>query len=202
MPTALPDELEREIAGLAQRFGTPLVRAVAIGTETFWRRHTESRTCEVCMVMRRPNGRLLTASKIFYPEGTYRLMTGGVEPGERVLDALLRETYEETGLHIAIRRLLAVVAYRSAETDSGSEPCFFTVAFLLDERGGTLGATDPNERLLGYREVAPEELPTIAEHLDALPDVHDEILADNWRDWGRFRAVIHRTVWDALNMDD
>ncbi len=72
---------------------------------------------------------------------------------------------------------------------------------MLDEIGGALGVTDPNERLAAYREIEPAELPAIADHLDQLPDVHDEILADNWQVWGRFRAVIHRVVWDALNTD-
>ncbi len=203
MYPSLPAELGREIAALAEQYGTTHMRTVAVGTDAFWQRQTANRTCEVCMVVRRPNGRLLIAAKTFYPPGAYRLMTGGVESGEPVRDALLRETSEETGLDVVIRHLLAVVAYRPEATHrEGGESRFVTVAFLLDEIGGTLGATDPNERLMGYREIAPEELPTVADHLDQLPDAYDEILADNWQVWGRFRAVIHRVVWDALNSVD
>ncbi len=203
MHTSFPDELGREIAKLTERFGTPIIRNVAVGTRGFWQRQTQSRTSEVCMVVRRPNGRLLIAAKTFYPPGAYRLMTGGVESGERVLDALLRETYEETGLEVVVRRLLAIVAYRPEDAVPGDDgaPRYVTFAFLLDETGGTLGATDPNERLAAYREIEPAELPAIADHLDQLPDAYDEILADNWQVWGRFRAVIHRVVWDALNTD-
>lgn len=148
-----PGDADEEIADLVRRFGPTLERAVAAGTDAFWRR--QGRTREVCMVVRRPSGRLLTATKTFYPAGVYRLLTGGVERGERVLEALLRETHEETGLRVKVRRLLAVIAYRAEDAADDDPPRFHTFAFLLDEVGGTLGATDPDERIAAYGESRP-----------------------------------------------
>lgn len=203
MDTFLPDDVQREVESLTARYGMPVARVVSVGTVAFWEHHTSNRTSEVCMVVRRRNGHLLTARKTFYPGDTYRLMTGGVEPGEQVIDALVREIYEETGLEVAIRRFLAVVAYYPEDAVSRGDCAtrFVSFAFLIDEIAGTLGATDPNERLAAYREIMPAELPTLADHLDRLSDVHDEDLGENWREWGRFRAIIHRAVWDALNAD-
>lgn len=152
------ETVRQEVDELSQRFGTPVVRTVTLGADALWDRR--DRVQEVCMVVRRPNGRLLTVTKDFYPSGIYRLLTGGVEPGERALDALLREAYEETGLEVVVRRLLAVVAYRAERAVGVAEstPRAYTFAFLLDEVGGALAAVDPNERVADYGEIAPMDL--------------------------------------------
>lgn len=192
-----PPAWRDELADLIARYGAPLARAVTVGDDAFWRRQADGRSAEVCMVIRRPNGALLTATKTFYPAGAYRLLTGGIEPGERVLDALSREVYEETGLEVRVRRLLAVVTYRPAGA-AAADVRFTTFAFALDEVGGTLGATDTAERLAGYREIRPADLPAVAARLEALPNETTADLGVTWRDWGRFRAVVHRAVWEAM----
>src|SRR5207245_5448491 len=108
-----------------------------------------------------PSGNVLLAIKTFYPRGAYRLPTGGIRHGERILDALLRETSEETGLETVVRRFLAHVTYRATDALSGPEPAaalFHTFAFLLDETGGTLGARDESERIEEFTEVDPARL--------------------------------------------
>ena len=105
-----------------------------------------------------PTGVLLTARKTFYLPGLYRLLTGGVEPGERIVDALLREVDEETGLTVSIGSFLAIVAYH-AEGPAHAAPRAYTFAFLLEEHGGTLAPRDLEEQLAGYGEVAVEDFP-------------------------------------------
>lgn len=195
MTQGLPDDIQTEADTLVRHAGIPIVRTVALGTTVLWDRR--DRRCEVCMVVRRPSGGLLTFTKAFYPSGLYRLLTGGVEPGESVLDALRREVAEETALDVAIRRFLALAAYR-AEDRPGAPLRAFTFAFLLDELGGTLGASDAGEQLAAYGEVAPADLPLIADHLESLPDHYAAELDETWREWGCFRAVVHRVVYEAL----
>ncbi|PZW24014.1 NUDIX domain-containing protein, partial [Thermosporothrix hazakensis] len=67
------------------------------------------------MAIRRPHDRLLTFTKTFYPQGVYRLLTGGVEFHETVLEALHREVYEETGLQASVERFLACISYHAEE---------------------------------------------------------------------------------------
>jgi 8-oxo-dGTP pyrophosphatase MutT (NUDIX family) len=240
MIPSLPSEVQRELAELGQRYGQPLVCTVDLPLEGYWNPRSGSlsgeaaadeappaggavpkpeRVCEVCMVVRRPNGRLITGTKAFYPHRVFRLLTGGVEAEEGVLDALRRETLEETGLETQVTRFLAAVAYRfpapaarataplsaAASMPAGPHPVrFCTFAFLLDEAGGTLGALDEAERLDEYREIEPADLAAMAEELETLdpsgsdPDPVAAMEAGAWRDWGRFRSVIHRLVWDAL----
>jgi NAD+ diphosphatase len=149
---------------------------------------------EVCMVVRRSNGRLITAIKTFYPGGCFRLLTGGVAHGETIEAALQREVEEETGLQTVIRRFLAVIVYPPQR--------FATFAFLLDERGGELGSRDPHERIAAFREIEVAELPLLAATLEAAPDRFDDEIGGNWREWGRFRAIVHRVVYQALSNDE
>ena len=80
-----------EIAALSRRFGEPLRIDATIHDDFFDPIRRPDRVGEVCMVVRRPNGKLLLSIKTFYPRGAYRLPTGGVDHGEPILDALLRE---------------------------------------------------------------------------------------------------------------
>jgi ADP-ribose pyrophosphatase YjhB (NUDIX family) len=195
IPT-LPQETQDELAQLAQRYGQPLLHTADLHTSTlFDPLSARDRYGEVCMVIRRPSGRLLTITKTFYPHGAYRLPTGGINHGERIYDALLREVQEETGLTVSVSRFLVVATYRLANADAA--PIFYTFAFLLDEIGGTLGALDEGERIEDYREIAPEDLPAVAARLDHEGDTYSDAIDGNWREWGEFRAVIHRLVWQV-----
>lgn len=194
----LSEALRRELAVLAERYGTPrLVRAL-IGAAFFDPIKRPDRIGEVCMVIRRPSGKLLLSTKDFYPRGAYRLPTGGIDHGEPVLTALLRETSEETGLEVEVRRFLAWIDYEGAGLGAGDEKIsFHTFAFLLDEVGGTLEVRDPSERILDFREIGISELPGVADTLEALAGLSSDIVGD-WGDWGRFRAVVHRAVYEEL----
>ena len=207
-------EVETEIAGLAARYGSPRRVEVALEGQPFHPLSQTDRYGEVCMVVRRPGGKLLTAIKTFYPAGCFRLLTGGVGHGEPIGDALLREVAEETGLEVAVRQFLAVIEYRLeargdrqlgtgdrspiASSLSPGAYSFATFAFVLDEVGGTLEVHDPSERIGAFRELAVAELPALAETLERAPDAYDEEIAGWWHDWGRFRAVVHRVVYDVL----
>ncbi|HEV8670689.1 MAG TPA: NUDIX hydrolase [Candidatus Limnocylindria bacterium] len=193
----LPTPVTREVDELARRFG-PTLNVVATIDDSFkdpiWKR---DRYGEVCMVVRRPSGRILLSIKTFYPRGAYRLPTGGIRHGEGVYDALVRETHEETGLGTAVRRFLARITYAPLSSP-GAPPVFHTFAFLLDELGGTLGALDTSERIEEWREIEIGDLPRVADVLDQLTTQGTEDIGGDWRAWGAFRAVVHRAVHKAL----
>ncbi len=193
----LSQEIQDELAQLAERYGQPIVHTADLGAnKRFDPLNKKDRYGEVCMVVRRPTGRLLTMTKTFYPRDAYRLLTGGIHHGEPVFAALLRETHEETGLQVEVRRFLAAAAYRI--TSTGETPVFYTFAFLLDEVSGTLGVLDESEQLEDFREITPDALPALASSLEGLSSQYSTRIDGNWGDWGQFRAVIHRLVWEAL----
>lgn len=199
MLSALTQPQQDEIARLSERYGTPILHNAELYTgDDYEPLNKPDRYGEVCMVVRRPNGRLITMKKDFYPPNTFRLLTGGINHGESIYDGLLRETQEETGLQVNITRFMAVVTYETETSET--RPSFYTFAFLLDEVGGTLGAIDEDEAVEAFREIEPSELPALADQLERLSSDRErpnQKLGD-WGDWGRFRAVIHRVVWDAL----
>lgn len=195
MAAPLSATQERELEHLAREYGKPLDIEAEVfpGFDDPIRKR--DRVGEVCMVIRRPNGKLLLSIKTIYPRGAHRLPTGGVGVGEPILEALLRETHEETGLRVTVRRFLALITYRVAGEKA---PVFHTFAFLLDETGGTLGVLDEKEQIEEYIEVDPAELSRVADRLASLPET-DRGAVGSWRDWGRFRAVVHRAVREALS---
>lgn len=158
-------------------------------TRNYWFRALRTRNAEVVMVIRRGNGRYLVHTKAFYPLGSYRLMTGGIKPREVPNAAALREAYEETGLQVEILRDLARIDY---EFQFEGETLYFTsYIVLLQELGGVLGVCDDDEDISGFREVALDDLPLLADQLEALQ-------GDDWEDWGRFRAPAHRITYQLL----
>lgn len=185
---------KHELEGLSHQYGPVLYREAEIFPGFHDPVRKTDRVGEVCMVIRRPTGKLLLSIKSIYPRGAYRLPTGGVGVGEPIFAALFRETQEETGLSVRLRRFLALIGYRLPEE---REPIFHTFAFLLEELGGTLGVQDPSELIEDYREIDPAELPQVADRLEALPET-DRGRVGSWRDWGKFRAVVHRAVHEAL----
>jgi 8-oxo-dGTP pyrophosphatase MutT (NUDIX family) len=193
----LPAAVDEELEELSRRLGPP-ARVDAVIDDSFtdpiWKR---DRFGEVCMVVRRKNGRVLLSIKAFYPRGAFRLPTGGIHHGESVYDALVRETHEETGLVTTVERFLARIAYQPL-SQPGAPPVFHTFAFLLNEVGGTLGAVDLGEQIEEWSEVTPAQLRTVADFLDDLRSAGTTDIGGDWRAWGKFRAVVHRVVHEAL----
>ncbi len=199
MDASYPAWARAELQALAQRYGEPVIGVTQDpDAAKYLVLHDQTRRPgEVAMVVRRQNGKLLLATKEFYPAGVYRLLTGGVHRGESIFAALMRETHEETSLVVEPRRFLAVARYQEPDAPEPSE--YATYAFLLDEVGGELGVNDPHERLSGFREVYPSELPAIADQLDNLPrNLRNDMQMEHYA-WGRFRALAHRLVWQAIN---
>jgi 8-oxo-dGTP pyrophosphatase MutT (NUDIX family) len=179
-----------ELQALEEAFG-PFPReavdlTVGPESEAFWHpMRAKNRRGEVVLVLQPEPGRVLVHTKAFYPPGVYRLPTGGILPGEAILDALRREAAEETGLSVEPERFLGLVEYRFRR--EAEEASFASWAFLLRPVGrGAVHSQDTAEQIAEFRAVPVEDLRRIAAQLRALPLP--------WTDWGRFRAVVHDLV--------
>lgn len=179
---------EHEVAALSAQYGQPWREhhdlGAAVETLAYWRKRTREHRGEIVLFLLRTGNRVLLHHKDFYPVGIYRVPSGGVKHGESVLSAVHRETLEETGLQVTIRRFLAVVTY-NFQWRRERLP-FASYLFIITAPEQALLAQDKGERITGYREVPLDELRTIAVQLESL--------TGRWRDWGRFRAIAHRVA--------
>jgi 8-oxo-dGTP pyrophosphatase MutT (NUDIX family) len=186
---------EAEISGLNADYGPGERRRVTldVSAENFdnWLRklvNSPNRRGEVVLAIQRPDRQTLLHTKRFYPEGVYRLPSGGVHPDEPVLSGVTRETKEETGLDVFIDRFLGMVEY---EFCHGDQALFFvSYVFLVRADSEEPVVQDPDEQITGFRYVAPPEIRGVADQLRALPT--------KWADWGHFRALPHDLVADVL----
>lgn len=95
--------------------------------------------------------------------GTWSLPGGRVEPGEQSIDAVVREMFEETGLHVEVLRRLAQV-----ERPHPEGGVYVIDDFEVTHRGGTLAAGDDamDARWFTEADVSVEPMtPGLVEHL-------------------------------------
>lgn len=159
------------------------------------------RRAEVCYVMHRgdPAAGVLLHIKRFYPDGAFRLPTGGIHEGERVLETLAREIAEETGLTVGagegdvrVERFLGLVHYTLSHRSQQRVHEFATYHFLVRMPAiARLQPKDPSEEIAGWKWVSPDKLEDVANFLD-------KVERDDWADWGRYRAISHRFVAERL----
>jgi 8-oxo-dGTP pyrophosphatase MutT (NUDIX family) len=186
---------EDEVSQLLAEYGPGQRRRVALGVSTRsfdgWLGDMvtkANRRGEAVLVIRRPDGQVLLHAKRFYPEGVFRLPSGGVHPGEPVLAGAIREAKEETSLEVSTSRFLGTVEY---EFRHGQRRLPFVSYVLVVQADNSVPvAQDPGEEISAFRYVSPAELRQVAAQLRALPP--------QWADWGRFRAPPHDLVADAL----
>lgn len=183
--------MHQELQELALRYGKPLEITHNLGTNSYLAA-VKNRIAEVCLVFQRPSGLFLTMTKPFYPTGVYRLPTGSILLGESVVDALMRESWEETGLQAQILRYLAHITYQHNEGR-----LFHSHVFLL-AADGTPHPQDHLEQISGFQEVTTSSLLDIAQKLEALSYDFSKELGATWTDWGKFRAVVHQVAAQAL----
>lgn len=180
----LTPDLEHK--ALVQQFGgIPEIESVLleyVNPRFFMSRQSSYRTerrGEVVFVVQRPSGCYVVTRMKEYPEGIYRLPSGGISYGEEVVPALGREIQEELGLRTEVEAFLGTIKY-DIRCGANSIP-FASYVFLLKEIGGRILEDAEDDEVSEYCEVDADGLMPIAGKLRSIND--------SWRDWGNFRAV-------------
>lgn len=144
----------------------------------------KDRRGEVVFGVVRPNGKLILVTCEEYPEGIYRVPTGGINYGEDVLEAVTRETMEELGLTTEIVNFGGVVKLKFTHEDDSE--MFYCYLFLLKELSGKLleDATDAE-----VSQVMEADYNDIVKACEKLNNIEGKM-----SDWGKFRAVTTNAI--------
>ncbi len=86
------------------------------------------------------------------------LPSGGAEPGESAAEACVREVWEETGLHVAVKKLIGIYTtpHMITEYADGNRFQFMSFCFEAEVTGGELGLSDET-KAYGYFSVEEME---------------------------------------------
>jgi 8-oxo-dGTP pyrophosphatase MutT (NUDIX family) len=100
------------------------------------------------------------------------LPSGGMEPGESAGEACIREVWEETGLHVALIRLVGVYStpHEVVIRDDGSRYQLVAICFEAEITGGTLGLSDET---LDYGYFTRAEMAELAVLPNQVRRIHD-----------------------------
>ncbi len=211
-----------ELDDLGRRFGSVPFQQVVLEVDSPFLdgEHqmltSAGRRAEICYVLHRgdPNDGVLLHRKTFYPPDAYRLPTGGIHRGEKVLETLAREIAEETsffldlsnygdirqnqrphdGVTVSLQAFLGTLAYEMPHRSQGTIHSFATYHFLIAAPADAIPVVnDPGEHLAGWDWQPTRALAQISDRLEQVGNTYPV-----WGDWGKFRALSHRFVASAV----
>lgn len=151
----------------------------------------KDRRGEVVFCVIRPNGKYIVVTCSEYPDGIFRIPTGGIGHEEDIIQAVYRETEEELGLKVDIESFAGVIKFRFKHADE--TVFFYSYLFILREKGGKLLEDAIDDEISEIREVDIEELRQVAE---ALLDIQGR-----WSDWGKFRYGSTMAIYKYLALN-
>jgi len=152
------------------------------------RKIEKDRRGEVVFCVIRPNGRIVTVTCDEYPDGIFRIPTGGIGYGENIIEAVFREVKEELGIDAVIDSFAGVLKLKFVY---GQESVmFYSYIFVLHETGGKIFVDASDDEVSEIKEVDLEGLKAVASSLNNI--------TGKWEDWGKFRYATSMAVYNYL----
>ena len=104
--------------------------------------------------------------------GQWCLPSGGVDPGETVEETIIREVYEETGLHVRVTRLVGVYSdpNKLVEYPDGNKAHIVALSFAAEVVDGTLGLSDETTDYGYFLPAELENLDMLLNHTERVQD--------------------------------
>lgn len=192
IPSRLPMIVTDEVAELSAHYGLPIQRNFDVQADEYIYSYRFNkvldRRAEVVFAIEDGAGQLWVHAKSHYPTAIYRLPSGGVHWNELVVDGLLREVNEETGLPVEIVRFLGIIEYHFWH--DGVMAPFASYVFHLRTECVDCPVTHGAEQISEFRAVTPRQIGQLASGL--------RNLMGHRRGWGQWRALAHDLVYETL----
>jgi len=134
----------------------------------------------------------------FYPQGIFRMIGGGIDDGEAVLDGTIREVKEELGIDVKKDELVELA---EVELEGVFQETVYTTKIFVYYLKVTLAecvASDDVSELISCTEVEYREL---VNRFFELRDDHiykKDDLEFSWGDYGRAYGFVHQLALDEV----
>ncbi len=147
------------------------------------------------------NGNILTGAKpLFFPPGITRLLGGGIDDGEDVESATVRELHEELGVAVKADQLSLLAKFNVHATDQAGKT-FDNETYLYGINIGDM-AYRPGDDVKQIVALSQDELYELAEAFENLSAnlwYRGEEGDFSWKDYGKLYSKIHRVVADKMS---
>lgn len=150
--------------------------------------------------VRDKQGNFILGAKDIYPQGIYRLVGGGLKPGEDPQKGACRELNEEFKTHLNPSDLhpLAAITVKLDEQSTQRQYAFVTTVYQTTCQVSDL---HPSDDLDGMKVLSREQMNALvdryydlSDELIALTEHGEDSQAFRWRDYGRLYGRIHEIV--------
>lgn len=94
-------------------------------------------------------------------DGQWYLVGGAMDPGEEPAEAIVREVFEETGVHVVPERLVSVLTEPTLQYPNGDQVNYVSINFLCRPVGGEPHPNDDESLEVGFFTL--DELPPLGE---------------------------------------
>jgi 8-oxo-dGTP pyrophosphatase MutT (NUDIX family) len=94
-------------------------------------------------------------------DGQWALIAGGMDPGEQPADAVVREVYEETAVHVVPERVTSVLTQPTVTYSNGDRCEYVDITFRCRAVGGEARVNDDESLAVAW--FALDDLPPVAD---------------------------------------